>query len=53
MNIEIIIAGISIGLAIVNGMASAMLYLKQVKNARNVFCMMQANENGEIEITDP
>ena len=47
------LAGVAIGLSIVNGMASVTLYLRQVKNARNVFCMMRADEAGEIEITYP
>ena len=53
MNMETIIAGTSIGIAIMNGIASVALYLRYVKSARKIFCIMRAHENGEIEIQEP
>ena len=53
MNIETIIASISIGIALVNALAVARIYVRYVQTARNIFCTMRANENGEIDIYDP
>lgn len=53
MNIEIVIAFISIGVAISNSVAVAGMYWRYIQDARNVFYMLRADENGEVEISDP
>ena len=53
MNIESITALISIGVAITNSFAVAGLYWRYIQDARNVFYMLRADENGEIAISDP
>ena len=52
MNMGIIIAGISFVIAMTNAIISVFLYVRSIRYARNVFCLMRANDRGEIEIHD-
>lgn len=53
MNIDTIIVGVSFIVAVTNTVATAMVYLRYVHSARNIICMLRADESGEIEIYDP
>ena len=53
MNTELIFAGISFGIALINSIAVAGMYVQNIRNAWNVFYQIRADENGKIEINDP
>jgi len=53
MTLDFIFVLISIGMAIVNSIAVTGVYLKYIRDARNVICTIRANEKGEISILDP
>jgi len=50
---DLIVAGISIGIALLNAGAVAGMYVHMMRSARNVVCTIRAGENGEVRIDDP
>jgi len=53
MSIEIIVALISVGVAISNSFATGMLYLSHLRNIKNTIVSVTADEDGEIRILNP
>ncbi|HOJ97861.1 MAG TPA: hypothetical protein PK024_13600 [Methanospirillum sp.] len=53
MSTDLIVAGISIGFALLNAGAVAGMYVHMMRSARNVVCTIRAGENGEVRIDDP
>lgn len=53
MSIEVIIASISVGITLVNCAVTAGVYLRYVRLARRIVCMVTADEDGRVRVTDP
>lgn len=53
MSTDLIVAGISFGIALLNAGAVAGMYVHMMRSARNVVCTIRAGENGEVRIDDP
>jgi len=52
MSIETGIACASFGVALVNAAASALIYVRYMRSVRGVFCMLTADEDGEIKTSE-
>lgn len=52
MNIMALITVISMVLAVSNGIATILMYLRYVQVVRGSFAVLKATANGEIEVTD-
>jgi len=52
MNIMTIITVISLVVAVSNGIATIIMYLRYVQVVRGSFAVLKATADGEIEITD-
>ena len=52
MNIMTLITVISMVLAVSNGIATILMYLRYVQVVRGSFAVLKATADGEIEITD-
>ena len=53
MSFDFLFACISFGIAVVNSIAVASVYVKYIRDARNVICAIRADKDGEITILDP
>ena len=52
MSIEVIISSISFGVALVNCAVTAGVYLKYAGMAQQIVCMVTADEDGKVRISD-
>ncbi len=52
MNIMTLITVISMVLAVSNGIATILMYLRYVQVVRGSFAVLKATADGEIEVTD-
>lgn len=53
MSFDFIFASISFGITILNSVAVAGVYVKYIRDARNVICTIRTDNDGEISILDP
>jgi len=53
MSTDTILAGISIGMAVLNTGVVAGIYVHMVRSARNIISIIRAGEDGEVWSDDP
>jgi len=52
LSFDLVVAGISIGIGLMNAGAVAGMYVHMVRSTRNIVCTVRAGENGEVRIDD-